>query len=95
MLWIVLFGLLQVIGLNSNRNRRLLWDELAGILHWWNMPWYIENEINVTCFPSERSCGARLGSAMRELSDFVSDQGPMHLPLVGRSFTWSISHDHP
>jgi hypothetical protein len=95
MLWIFLFGLSQVFGPNSDRDRRLLLDDLAGILRWWNMPWYIGNDINVTCFPSERSCGARLVSAMRELSDFVSDQGLMHLPLVGCSFTWSISHDHP
>jgi exonuclease III len=30
-----------VYGPNSLIDRRRLWDELAGILNWWNMPWCI------------------------------------------------------
>jgi hypothetical protein len=51
-----------VYGLNRERDRRLLWDELAGILSWWNLPWCIGGDFNVTWFPSERSGGARLES---------------------------------
>jgi len=58
MLWINSSGLLQVfMGPNSGNDRRLLWDELAGIISWWNMPWCIGGDFNVTRFPSERSCG--------------------------------------
>jgi hypothetical protein len=27
-----------VYGPNSDRHRRLLWDKLAGLLSWWNLP---------------------------------------------------------
>jgi hypothetical protein len=82
-----------VYGPNLDRDRRLLWGELAGILSWWNMPWCIGGDFNVTRFPSERFGGTRLDSAMMEFSDFISEQGLMDLPCVGGSFTWSISHD--
>jgi hypothetical protein len=59
-----------VYGLNSGIDRRLLWDELAGILSWWNMPWCIGGgDFNVTRFPSERS-GEGSMSAMRDF-DFL------------------------
>jgi hypothetical protein len=32
---------------------------------------------------------------MMEFSDFIFYQGRMDLPLVGGSFTWSLSHDPP
>jgi hypothetical protein len=31
-----------VYGPNGDFDRHLLWDELAGLLSWWNMLWYIE-----------------------------------------------------
>lgn len=27
-----------VYGLNIDGDRRLLWDELAGLINWWNLP---------------------------------------------------------
>jgi hypothetical protein len=30
-----------VYGPNFDRDRRLLWDDLAGMLSWWNSPWCI------------------------------------------------------
>jgi hypothetical protein len=96
MLWIALLGLFAgVYGLNLDRDRRLLWDELVGVLSWWNIPLCIGGDFNVTRFPSERSGGVCLDLAIREFSDFISEQGLMDLSLVGGSFTWSISHDPP
>jgi hypothetical protein len=36
-----------------------------------------------------------LCSAMMELSNFISNQGLMDLPLGGGAYTWSISCDPP
>jgi hypothetical protein len=35
-----------VYGPNGDSDRRLLWDELAGLLSWWNMPWGIGGDFN-------------------------------------------------
>jgi hypothetical protein len=40
-----------------------------------------------------QSRDVRLSVAMLEFSDFISEQGPMDLPLVGGSFTWSNNQD--
>jgi exonuclease III len=44
-----------VYGPNLDGDRRLLWEELAGLLSWWNLPWCIGGDFNITRFPSERS----------------------------------------
>jgi endonuclease/exonuclease/phosphatase family metal-dependent hydrolase len=62
---------------------------LAGVLSWWDVLWCIGGDFNVTRFPSERSGG---DSAMMEFSDFISEQGLLDLPLVGGSYTWSLSN---
>jgi hypothetical protein len=71
-----------VYGPNSDRDRRLLWDELAGVLSLWNLPCCLGGDFNVTRFPSEGSGSARLDHAMMEFSDFISEQGLMDLPLA-------------
>jgi hypothetical protein len=52
----------SIYGPNANCDRRLLWDELASLLSWWNLPWCIvcvlgvgEGDFNVTQFPSDQS----------------------------------------
>lgn len=63
-----------VYGLNFDRDIRLLWDDLAGVLSWWNLPWCIKGDFNVTRFPSERLNVAQLCFAMMELLDINYDQ---------------------
>jgi hypothetical protein len=58
-------------------------------MSWWDVPWCIGGDFNVTRFPNGRSGEARFCPAMMEFSDFVSEQGLMDLPLVGGSLTWS------
>jgi len=79
-----------VCGPNSGNDRRLLWDELAGIINWWNLSWCIRGDFNVTRFLSERSSEVRLCSAVRDFSDFISHQDLMDLPLADGSFTWLL-----
>ena len=62
----------RVYGPNHARDRRILWNELAGLMSWWNMSWYIGGDFNVTRFPSERSKAAcRL--AMADFSNFLHE----------------------
>jgi hypothetical protein len=70
-----------VYGPHSDVDRRILWDELAGVFSWWSMSWCIAGDFNVTRFPSER-LGEGSTSVMRDFSDFVFDQGLMDLPLT-------------
>jgi hypothetical protein len=83
-----------VYGPNHARDRRILWDELAGLMSWWNMPWCIGGDFNVTRFSSERS-GAACRLDMVEFSDFLHEQGLLDLPLAGGFFTWSLAQDPP
>ena len=55
-----------VYGLNLDRDRRLLWDELAGVLSLWNLLWCLGGDFNVTQFLSERLGTAHLDHAMME-----------------------------
>jgi hypothetical protein len=80
-----------VYGPHIISSRRLLWDELAGLMCWWDLPWCIGGDFNVTHFPGERSGEARFCPAMMEFSDFISEQHLMDLPLAGGMLTWSNS----
>jgi hypothetical protein len=72
----------------------LLWEELSGIFHWWDVSRCIE-DFNVTRYSNERVGVPRSSSAMREFFEFISNQGLLDLPLTGGSFTWSNNQDPP
>jgi hypothetical protein len=36
-----------VYGPNEGSDRKMLWDELAGLISWWEMPWCIGGDFNV------------------------------------------------
>ena len=50
-------------------------------------------DFNVVRFPSERLGSNSFTTAMREFSNFISEQGLIDLPLQGGSFTWSNSRE--
>jgi hypothetical protein len=74
---------------NSDRDRRrLMWDELAGLLNWWNLslsvgPW---GYFNVTHFPSKRSREAHSCSTILEFFDFIFERGLMDNPSCSKIF---------
>jgi hypothetical protein len=78
-----------VYGPNLDPLHRNLWNELAGLLSLWDLPWRIGGDFNVIRFPCERSRAARISPAMADFSDFILKHGLMDLPLIGGSFTWS------
>ena len=80
----------RVYGPNGNIDRRRLWDELAGLLSWWDLPWCIGGDFNVIRFPSERSGGRHISAAMREFSDFIFERG--HGPSSCRGFMHMVQY---
>jgi hypothetical protein len=79
----------RVYGPNLDPLCRSLWDELAGLLSLWDLPWCIGGDFNVIRFPCERSGAAHISSAMTEFSGFILEHELMDLPLAGGSFTWT------
>uniref|UniRef100_A0A2N9G614 Uncharacterized protein n=1 Tax=Fagus sylvatica TaxID=28930 RepID=A0A2N9G614_FAGSY len=84
-----------VYGPNLDRERGLLWEELAGLLSWWDVPCCIGGDFNVVRFPSEKSGLVSFNSAMHEFNDFISDCGLLDIPLEGGMFTWSNNREVP
>ena len=78
-----------VYGPIDNSARGLMWDELVGVHHLWNVPWYCIGDFNIVRFPSKRLGNPRLTPAMELFSEFVEDLNLIDLPLEGGSFTWS------
>uniref|UniRef100_A0A2N9HEY0 Reverse transcriptase domain-containing protein n=1 Tax=Fagus sylvatica TaxID=28930 RepID=A0A2N9HEY0_FAGSY len=78
-----------VYGPNLDSERQGLWDELAGVKSWWDVPWCVGGDFNVVRFPAEKSHSTSFTSAMHDFSDFISVQGLIDTPLLGGKFTWS------
>uniref|UniRef100_A0A2N9EHP5 Reverse transcriptase domain-containing protein n=1 Tax=Fagus sylvatica TaxID=28930 RepID=A0A2N9EHP5_FAGSY len=70
-----------------------MWDELAGIRSWWDVPWCLGGDFNVVRFPSEKVGSMNFTGAMYDFSDFISGHGLVDLPLVGGIFTWSNNRE--
>jgi hypothetical protein len=80
-----------VYGPNRDHLRWRLWEELAGLISIWEVPWCIGGDFNVTLFLNERLRGAAHRSAVADFANFVAEQGLMDLPLEGGDATWSNS----
>jgi exonuclease III len=63
-----------VYGPNLDGERGLLWEELLGLLSWWDAPCCIGGDFNVVRFPSEKSGMASFHSAMHEFNFFFFDR---------------------
>ena len=80
-----------VYGPNLNNRRRLMWEELTGLISWWDLPWCIGGDFNIIRFPSERLGAASFSRAMYGFSDFVSLHGLMDIQMEGGLYSWSNS----
>jgi hypothetical protein len=69
---------------NIEALRSSLWDELAGLSSWWELPWCIGGNFNVTCFPAKRFRDVRLNAAMMEFSDLIFEQGSLRGLIIRR-----------
>jgi hypothetical protein len=77
------WAFVRLYGPNIDAFRSSLWVELAGLSSWWELPWYIGGDFNVTRFSVERSRDVRVSAALMEFLNFISEQGLMDLPLAG------------
>jgi hypothetical protein len=84
-----------VYGPNVNNDRRKLWDELARLISWWDLPWCIGSDFNISRYPNERSSESRLSPTLLKFSKSIFYQGLMDILLIGGSFTWSNHCDPP
>jgi hypothetical protein len=80
-----------VYGPNRDNLRWRLWEELAGLISIWEVPWCIGGDFNVTLFLDERSRSAAHRPAVADFAEFVAEQGLMDLPMAGGVSTWSNS----
>ena len=67
-----LWAFAGIYGPNDDTTRQCLWEELAGVLSWWELPSCIGGDFNLSRFPSERSGVSHISSAMRDFSDFIT-----------------------
>uniref|UniRef100_A0A2N9G078 Reverse transcriptase domain-containing protein n=1 Tax=Fagus sylvatica TaxID=28930 RepID=A0A2N9G078_FAGSY len=82
-----------VYGPQTDRERLLMWYELAGISSWWDVLWCIGGDLNVVRFPAEKLRGHFFTQAMEDFSDFISSCGLVDPPLERGQFTWSNSRE--
>ena len=86
-------GFWGVCGPNVDVERRILWEELAGLMSVWEAPWSMGGDFNIVHFPSEQSSELNYSTSMMEFLDFIGGQGLVDIPLVGGQFTWSNNQE--
>ena len=48
------WAFIGIYGPNLNNRHRLMWEELTGLISWWDLPWCLGGDFNIIRFPSER-----------------------------------------
>ena len=74
---------------NSVRERRLFWEELAGLFGLCGRRWCLGGDFNVVRFASEKSNGGRATRSMHDFNDFIRETSLCDPNLHGAEFTWS------
>jgi hypothetical protein len=54
-----------------NDGVRRYWDELVGLMSWWELSWRIGGDFNVVWHPSEKSSDSRHSLTIVDFSDFI------------------------
>jgi exonuclease III len=72
-----------VYGPNDDGEMRVLWDEMAGLMSWWERPGCFGGDFNVVRFPSEQSGACDFSAAMEDFSEFIHGQSLVDIPLQG------------
>uniref|UniRef100_A0A2N9GWZ4 Reverse transcriptase domain-containing protein n=1 Tax=Fagus sylvatica TaxID=28930 RepID=A0A2N9GWZ4_FAGSY len=83
-----------VYGPQSDRDKRLMWEELSGLASWWGTPWCVGGDFNVVRYPMERLGSDQFTPAMNEFSEFIFSFGLMDIPMEGGRFPWSNNREN-
>ncbi|CAL9004761.1 unnamed protein product [Prunus brigantina] len=78
-----------IYGPCHSRDRRIFWEELAGLFGLCGNKWCIGWDFNVVRFVSEKSNGGRMTSSMKNFNDFIGDTNLRDPHLLNVGFTWS------
>jgi exonuclease III len=87
----MLWAFAGVYGPNRIHVRKRMWEDLAGLMSIWDVPWCLGGDFNVTLYLDERLRGDSHRHAVADFAEFVADQGLMDLPMAGGESTWSNS----
>ena len=68
-----------------------MWEELTGLISWWDLSWCVGGDFNIIRFPSEWLGAASFSRALYGFSNFIALHGLMDIPMVGGLYTWSNS----
>jgi hypothetical protein len=86
-----IWAFVGVYGLNHASDRRIAWEELAGMMSWWNLMWCIGGGISMS--PASLAKDPELHVVwlcLNFLSSFMTRVCWICL-LLGGLFTWSLS----
>lgn len=72
-------------GPNADSNRKYMWEEMLACV----VGGPLAGDVNITCFPSERSGDSSFSPAIAEFFNLIFQQDLVNLPLAGGTFTWS------
>ena len=65
----------------------MMWEELTGLISWWDLPWCLGGDLNIIHFPLERLGAASYSWAMYGFLDFISLHGLMDISMEGGLYT--------
>jgi hypothetical protein len=85
----LVWGFSGVYGPLRAVERRLMWEELAGVSAWWDVPWCVGGDFNTVRYPSKRVGSSSFSPSMQDFLEFISSMGFIDLPLEGGTTTWS------
>ena len=68
-----------------------MWEELFGIVAWWEVPWCLGGDFNTVRYPTEWVGSEGTSPNMRISWNLFFSLGLLDLPMEGGNFTWSNS----
>ncbi|KAG6666667.1 hypothetical protein CIPAW_01G048000 [Carya illinoinensis] len=75
------WALANMYGPNADREKSLLWEEMAGLHVVWDLPWVFCGDFNVVRFSSEREGASTSTGAMEAFSELIFYLNLVNLPL--------------
>ncbi|GKV41716.1 hypothetical protein SLEP1_g49214 [Rubroshorea leprosula] len=85
-------NILNIYSLCQLMGKRMLWDDLQGLLNSKRRKWCLMGDFNAVRGIEERAGETGISSEMREFDNFIINAALIDLPLLGRKYTWYNSN---